>query len=40
MFAIFETIAFEHVVGNSFNYEDNTCDPESTCYQTVLRFLI
>ena len=32
--------AFEPVVGIYLNYEENTCDRHSTCYQTVLRFQI
>ena len=37
-FPIFEIIAFEGVTEISFNYHENTCDWQSTCYQTVLRF--
>ena len=38
MFRIFEIMAFEHVAGIALNYDDNTCDWQSTIYQTVLRF--
>ena len=40
MVAVFETMAFEHVAGNSVNYNENTCDGQSTCYQTVLKFQV
>ena len=40
MFAVFEIIAFEYFAGNSLNYEENTCDRQSMCYQPVLRFHI
>ena len=40
MFAVFKITAFEHVAGNSLNYEENTCDRQSTSYQTVLKFQI
>ena len=40
MFKVFEIMAFGHVAGISLNYDQNTCDPQSMCYQTVLRFLI
>ena len=32
--------AFEHVRGFPLNYQENTCDRQSTFYQTVLRFQI
>ena len=38
MFAVFEIIAFKYFAGNSPNYDENTCDRQATCYQTVLRF--
>ena len=40
MFAIFEIMALEHVAENSLNYDENTCDGQSTCYQKVLRLQI
>ena len=40
MFAVLEIMMFEHVAGNSVNYEENTCDEQPTCYKTVLRFQI
>ena len=40
MFAAFEIMASEHVAGNCLNYDENTCDRQSTCYQRVLRFQI
>ena len=40
MFAVFETMAFEHDAGNSLNYDENTCERQLRCYQTVLRFEI
>ena len=40
MFPVFEIMAFEHVAGISFNYDENTCDRQSTCSQIVLRFQI
>ena len=40
MFVVFEIMAFEHVAGNFLNYDENTCDGQSMCYQTVLRFQI
>ena len=38
MFKIFEIMAFELVAGISLNYDKNTCDQQSTCNQTVVRF--
>ena len=38
MFAVFEIIALKYFAGNSPNYDENTCDWQATCYQTVLRF--
>ena len=32
MFAVFEIMAFEHIAGNSLNYEENICDQQSSCY--------
>ena len=40
MFSVFETVAFEHVSGISLNIDKNTCEPQSMCYETVLRFNI
>ena len=40
MALVFEIMAFEDVAGNSLNYDENTCDWQSTCYKTVLRFQI
>ena len=40
MFRVFEIMVFEHADGISFHYDDNTCDRQSMCYQTVLRFHI
>ena len=33
-------MAFEHIAAISLNYDEDTCDRQSTCYQTVLRFHI
>ena len=38
MVLVLEIIAFDHVAVYSLNYDENTCDRQSTCYQTVLRF--
>ena len=38
MFTLFEIMTFAHLAGISLNYDLNTCDWQSTCYQTVLRF--
>ena len=38
MVLVLEIIAFDHVAVNSLNYDENTCDKQSTCYETVLRF--
>ena len=40
MFRVFEIMVFEHDDGISFYYDNNTCDWQSMCYQTVLRFHI
>ena len=40
MFAVFEVMGFEHVAGNSFNYDENKSERQSTCYQTNLRLKI
>ena len=40
MFPIFEIIAFEPFAVISNIYDENICDLQSTCYQTVLRFRI
>ena len=33
-------MAFKHVWGISLNYDENTCELQLMCYQTVLRFNI
>ena len=40
LFSVFEVIAFDLVAGLFLIYDENTCDRQSTCYQTVLRFWI
>ena len=40
MISVFEIIAFEAVAGVSLIYDENTCNLQSTCYPTVLRFQI
>ena len=40
MFSLFDIIAFETVAGVFFIFDENTCDRQSTCYQTILRFHI
>ena len=40
MFRDFEIMAFEHVSGIFLKHDKNTCERQSTCYQTVLRFHI
>ena len=40
MFFVFQTIALQPVAGTSLIYDENICDLQSTCYQTVLRFQI
>ena len=40
MVVVIQIMAFEDVAGNSLKYDENTCDRNSTCYQTVLRFQI
>ena len=40
VFLVYEIMEFEPVAGTYLNYEENTCDRQSTCYQTVLRFQI
>ena len=40
MFSILEIIASEPVAGIPLIYDDNTCELQSRCYQTVLRFRI
>ena len=37
-FSILGVMAFEAVKVISLIYDKNTCDRQSTCYQTVLRF--
>ena len=37
IFLVFAIMAFEPVAGTYLYYEENSCDPQSTCYQTVLR---
>ena len=38
MVVVFETMAFEHAAGICLNYDENTWDRQSRCWQTVLRF--
>ena len=40
MFTVFEIMAFEYDAEISLSYDENTCDRQSTRYQTVLRFHI
>ena len=40
IFRVFNIMAFEHVAGYSLNYDKQTCEWHSTCYQTVVRFHI
>ena len=40
MFRVFDKMPFEYVMGISLDYGENTCDWQSTCYQTVPRFHI
>ena len=40
MYSIFEIMAFEPVAAISPTYDENTCDLQWTCYQTVLTFPI
>ena len=40
MFFVFEIIALKPFPGISLIHDENTCDRQSTCYQTVLRFWI
>ena len=40
MFLVFVIIAFEPVAGISLNYEESTCDWQSTRYERDLRFQI
>ena len=40
MFSILEIIASQPVAGIPLIYDDNTCELQSRCYQTVLRFRI
>ena len=40
MFPVSEIMGFEHVAGNSLNYDENTGDRQSTCHQRVLIFHI
>ena len=40
MFPVFEIMAFQYVAGISLNYDENTCNRQSLCYQTVLTFQI
>ena len=40
MVLVLGIIAFEPIVGTYLNYEENTCERQSTCYQTILRFSI
>ena len=38
MFRLFEIMPFQQVSWISLNYHENSCERQSTCYQTVLRF--
>ena len=38
MFSVFEAIAFQPIAGISLIYDEDTCDRQPTCYQTVPRF--
>ena len=40
MFPLSQIIGFESVAGIYLIYDENTCDRQSTCYQTVVRFRI
>ena len=33
-------MAFKHIAAISLDYDENTCDWQSTCYQTALIFQI
>ena len=33
-------MAIEYVAGIFLNYDENTCDRQSTCYEIVLRFYV
>ena len=37
MVHVFEIMVFEHLTGNSLNYDENTRDRQSRSYQTVLK---
>ena len=39
-FRVFEIMAFEHVPGIYVNYDKQTCERQSRCYETVLTFHI
>ena len=39
-FLVFVIMAFEPVAGTYLSCEENSCDPQSKCYQTVLRYQI
>ena len=40
MFCIFALIALEPVAGITLIDDENTCDPQSTSYEKILRFRI
>ena len=40
MFRVFQIMALNPVSRISLTYDGNTCERQSTCYQTVLRFHI
>ena len=40
MFRLYDIMTLKHVARISLNNDKNTCDRESTRYQTVLRFQI
>ena len=37
---VLEILAFEPVAGTYLNYDESTCDRQSTYYQRILRFQI
>ena len=37
MFKVFEIMTFQHIAEISPNYDEDTRDPQSPCYQTLLR---
>ena len=39
-FPVFEKMTFEHLAEIFLNYDENTCNRQSACYQTLQRFKI